>query len=301
MHAVERPVDGSAVPDTQEANPSARQPEPSEGDAEVPSIVSTRLQRRSWLALAGLAVAAAGAIGLFVWTPWVTRGVTSATAPARVSGASVPAAQDQSVEKVNVPTAACPNPYGPLPGQGSPRPLPAQVVAELPAAWSSFFTAYVTHAGSAWLLAPRGWLCQDLNGGGSGNTTSIAPVDDPNAQVSVWYTGSYGVSVEAAAPFFPSARKLSRQDFGIAPVQASPPPAEQWYPLSPEAIYFDDPAAVKGTGDLSGGPYEAKGVMIYKGPGQLSLMTCTLPENQGELCLPILDNFLDQEGVNARV
>jgi hypothetical protein len=203
-----------------------------------------------------------------------------------------------SPERVAVATAACPNPYGPLPGEGTPPPIPAEVVLPVPSAWAKFFNAYASNGG--WVLAPRGWLCQDMNGGGSGSTTQVAPIDDPNARVSVGYQFSHGESIFTAAPYFASAAKLAKQDpnFGKVP---TPPPGETWYALAREAVFFRDDAGVKGVGDGSGGPYLAQGVIVYRGPSALVEITCMLPDSQSALCGTILNNFLDQEGVNARV
>jgi hypothetical protein len=203
-----------------------------------------------------------------------------------------------SPERVAVATAACPNPYGPLPGEGTPPPIPAEVVLPVPSAWAKFFNAYASNGG--WVLAPRGWLCQDLNGGGSGSTTQVAPIDDPNARVSVGYQFSHGGSIFTAAPYFASAAKLAKQDpsFGKIP---TPPPGETWYALAREAVFFRDDAGVKGAGDGSGGPYLAQGVIVYRGSSDLVEITCVLPDSQSALCGMVLNNFLDQEGVKARV
>ena len=223
-----------------------------------------------------------------------------ADSPAILPATSSPVAMQRSSdpERVAVATAACPNPYGPLPGEGTPPPNPDQVVVSVPTAWSQFFTAY--RSNGSWLLAPQGWLCQNLDGGGSGSTTRVGPLDDPNALVSIGYQGSYMGSIDMAAPYFAAAAQLAKQDPTSAKLLL-PPSGETWWALAQDAVYFHDDVGVQGVGDGSGGPYVAQGVLVYRGPQDLAVITCVLPNTISTLCPTILNNFLIQEGVKARV
>ena len=228
-----------------------------------------------------------------------TGGNSPAVDPSVLPATPSPDATDgsDSPERVAVATVECPNPGGPLPGEGTPPPLPAEILASLPTAWSGSFSVYMPGHGQ-WVLAPRGWLCQDGYAGGSGYSTDVASVSDPNASVSVGYDNSEVGSVWEAAPYFPAAAKLLRQD-PSNPTVSSPPPGETWYALALDAVYFQDDPGVQGAG--GGSPHLTRGVIVYRGPSDFTQITCALPDSQSALCGPILNNFLGQLGVKARV
>jgi hypothetical protein len=74
------------------------------------------------------------------------------------------------------------------------------------------------------------------------------------------------------------------------------PAVEQVVRLGTHAVAFEDQPDVAGTGNPSGGPYPANGVVIYNNSNatypNAGEETCTLPEAQHSICTEILNDFL---------
>jgi hypothetical protein len=82
------------------------------------------------------------------------------------------------------------------------------------------------------------------------------------------------------------------------------PTGESVVRLSKTAVAFEDPPRVKGTGNPSGGPLPANGVVVYKArPGRsaagtpdttgfLFEETCVLPASEHTLCTALLNDSL---------
>jgi hypothetical protein len=91
-----------------------------------------------------------------------------------------------------------------------------------------------------------------------------------------------------ACPFFPNA--TPQPAWAKCP---SIPAGERVARIGTDAVAFEDPPHVHGTGDPSGGDYPANGVIIY-GDSRAALATCTLPESEHSDCTAILNAFVDR-------
>ena len=166
------------------------------------------------------------------------------------------------------------------------------------------------------LLAPRGWHCRVETGAdGSGEIAVFPPSvasfrGDPGAYagqsieavVALWLPACQGCVYSAVCKLVPAA--VSQLGEGMLPCPAKPPQEQDsWIrgtadsravPTN-DAVTFEDPSGVAGTGLPSGGMYPANGVVLYRfngiGRGQASTETCTLPMSQKVLCTTILNDF----------
>ncbi len=165
--------------------------------------------------------------------------------------------------------------------------MPADVARRL----AFYTTGYVS------VVAPRGWRC----GGGTGATgalfISVSPeggfVARSNAPAVTAYFGSPGTGEVGgvACPFFPNVKDRPNP---TCPVPAS----ERVVRLGVHTVAFEDPPHVTGTGQPSGGPMPANGVVVYNDSNprvrNAAQETCTLPESKHEICTAILNDFIQR-------
>ena len=146
------------------------------------------------------------------------------------------------------------------------------------------------------LLAPRGWKCSGAVGATGHLYVSVLP---PNARSQVVYVSKRTPAVTAeipspdtgevgglACPFFPGA--APQPGWAHCP---GIPTSERVVRLGPDAVAFSDPPYFRGTGNPSGGPYPANGVVVYR-KAHAALATCTLPSVEHAECTAILNDFL---------
>jgi hypothetical protein len=183
---------------------------------------------------------------------------------------------------------------------GLPRGLTAELATTLTGRLAFYSTGWVT------VLAPVGWKCSGGVGATGALWISVVPPHTPRggASVSDFLAGRDSAAVTAyfgspgtgevgglACPFFAAATPQP----GWARCPAIPQ-HEQTARLGVHAVAFEDPPHVEGTGDPSGGPYPANGVVIYNATSRPATMaaeeTCTLQTAEHGTCTAILNDFV---------
>jgi pimeloyl-ACP methyl ester carboxylesterase len=217
------------------------------------------------------------------------------------------AAQNSSV----VPVLACPTSYG---VQGTPKArYPATETVALSSDLGSQLAYYSDAARSVQpILGPRGWACSaEIGADGSlgiavyprsAAANSPAEVDAHNDSACV------GCMYSDACQLIPNV--AAELHFPNVPCPAATPPQQAltWIAGSPnmsnsgtDVVGFVDPPHVKGFAAPSGGPYTARGLMLYSwgqppppGISNVSVINCTLPSSDSQLCTAILTAFRQQ-------
>ena len=195
--------------------------------------------------------------------------------------------------------AHCPAGYG-IPGQSKAPRVPSRILATA----QQEATGQLTFYSNGWLtlVAERGWHCSGVVGATGALSMALLPTHAgmPSGfggvrqarAVSVYVpspgTGEVG---GAACPFFPEA--TPQPGWARCP---SLPANEKVTRLSGHAVAFEDPPHIRGSGDPSGGPSPAYGVVSYKGSvahtTSAAEQTCTLPHFQHAICTLILNDFI---------
>lgn len=197
---------------------------------------------------------------------------------------------------------------------------PASTAVAIPAALAGKvgpLTFYEDAAGIDGVLAPSGWSCSAvLAEDGSGSVTVVPPSESGSLPGSVALpsdtevieidqTGACaGCTYQKVCGLFPQSAPRVYLPTPSFPCRADLSPAEAVDRLGTTAVAFEDPAGVKGTGVLSGGPNPANGVLTFvptvtgkPPPGPMTYeATCTLPDAQHSLCTAVLDAFLARYG-----
>src|SRR5262249_46259837 len=184
-------------------------------------------------------------------------------------------------------------PHHRAPGGRAPRAPPA--VAAQVAAYSD----------GEWLvLAPRGWRCRGLIGadgtgylaayppGERGSTFARPRAPAPQAVVLQTVPGCAGCAGALACGLFPGVHLQGR------PCAAHRAARERVTARGRDVRAFVDPPGVRGTGNPSGGPLTATGLVFYdhatRPRGVLAAQeTCALPDAQAPVCAAALDVLLD--------
>ncbi len=172
----------------------------------------------------------------------------------------VPGAETHAA--VTLPVVRCPTTYG---VEGTkPRPVPRRLIAHTAAALAGRLAFYSN--GWVSLLGPRSWHCSGLVAADGNLSLSVLPpyVADVSRQAAALTafipTACTGCVAVTACPFFPEARKINPR-VGCPRI----PARESIERRSAHAVAFDDPPRVRGTGNPSGGPYPAHGVVLFNG------------------------------------
>lgn len=165
------------------------------------------------------------------------------------------------------------------------------------------------------ILAPRGWNCSAGVGADGTVAVDVFPSGTSNKRSDAQgvyasaIPGCQGCISETACPLVPSAVEGSLSLYSPCPYKRPRAEEVRWAMGSPntpasdytyDVVYFTDPPGVAGDGDPSGGPFTARGVLLFtNGPDiftSASLETCTLPTHLAGLCTPILKDFSKREG-----
>ena len=210
-------------------------------------------------------------------------------------------------EAATVPVVTCATTFA-LATPPPTVPLPASVTVDVPTAQAATLAVYADSNSIMRVLAPAGWSCKASYGADGSGIITVVPKGDPlplpgqepdpsDEAISATETGGSPVQAAAAGcAFFPAAATAYASDLGRG---CSPrPPSEMVDPVSATVVDFEDPAGTKGTGEPSGGPDPANGVMTYsptEGPG-FYLDTCTLPQDAHATCTAVLNYFITLYG-----
>jgi hypothetical protein len=207
-----------------------------------------------------------------------------------------------------VPVVSCPVEVG----AGSPPTvgIPRLLTASLPAKTASRLSAFSN--GIFTVLGPKGWACSSLFAADGSQNLGVFPPgeSDPTAFdasntlraviARVDYLG-HGPGVSLVCDLFPNAPGVKSlgdpKQFGSS---CSPPANEVVQRPTPDVALFRDRPSVKGTGDLSGGPNQVSGVLVFPqndpaSVGNIAKESCALPRNLASLCGAILSDFAVRE------
>jgi hypothetical protein len=225
-----------------------------------------------------------------------------------VRHAKPPAPSQAAAAPGRIPVVGCPARYG-LEGR-PPTHFPATESALLPPALDSKLAYYSDQARSVRpILGPRGWSCVVAVGADESVSIQIYP---PGGSAS----GFQGVDARDDAPCVGCM-------FGDACPMIPHAAAELRYPAIPcqsalstretvtwvvgsraysragdDVVSVTDPPGVKGYGIPSGGPFYARGLVLFTwSPGansNVSVINCALPTEDSMLCAAILNVFRQQ-------
>ena len=235
---------------------------------------------------------------------------TTTVAPATTvppSTAPPPTVPPATTVSTDLPTVVCPTTYGVSPT--STVEIPPTISESVPAALAKQLAVYTTQDGSMKVLGPTGWTCTALVAADGSTRVGVYPPGqgDPNSQL--FHTssaqavlgsqtgGCVGCAVRQASPLFATAASDCAAQFQGS-VCNTKPSAESVEQISDGVVGFLDPPGVAGSGNPSGGPYPANGVMTYHTTNftRSYVDTCTLPSSDHALCTAILNNFVQSYG-----
>jgi hypothetical protein len=210
-----------------------------------------------------------------------------------------------------VRATTCSTVYAITPGPPAPRQFPATVAPGT--SW------YVDSAMTmAPLLAPTGWGCKISVGADGSSAWAIYPPGQPPPPAGSPAGASQavelgdvpacqGCAVQLACALVPQAA-AQMTSFGGPCKPRTAAERVTWLAGSPrgtsgpfhDVVAFEDPPGVAGTGQPSGGPYPANGVLIYDYTpatgSTAALETCTLPEADHARCTVVLNDFVARHG-----
>jgi len=197
-----------------------------------------------------------------------------------------------ALANVRVAVKACPTSYV-IPGAHQKRPTHATLATTAKKA-----NGLVAWAGSGTpiVLAPHGFACKALVGSDGSVHLQLAPPGAPKTgpTVDLDVEGACVRCITAVAcGLFPGAV----QDTGF-PCTTPHPARERVAKLLPTVRAFIDPAAVRGTGNPSGGRLQAVGVVVYV-PDRSAFaarLTCTVETADSGACQTIIADFLTRVG-----
>jgi hypothetical protein len=234
--------------------------------------------------------------------------------PTTTSPGSPPAASPGSTttttgsdEAASLPVVRCPTTFA-LSTPPPTVPLPTSLIVHVPSTLTTPMAVYADSNNIMKLLAPAGWSCSAFYGADGSGRITVEPSGEPlpaSGQVpsasdqAISATETGGSPVQAAAAgcaFFPAAAAANESDLdqGCSPR----PKSEMVDPISSTVVGFEDAPGIKGSGEPSGGPDPANGVMTYSptvGPG-FYLDTCTLPQDEHATCTAVLNYFITLYG-----
>jgi hypothetical protein len=194
---------------------------------------------------------------------------------------------------------------------GAPRSgrvtLPTFVRADVSRRLASGVAVFTDALGTLDVVAPSGWQCTALDGLAGLSTLLVFP---PGQARPAWGDiatvhrgivasqtgGCLGCSLETACSLFPAARHRYVAAYGVACPRAGAR-GELVARVSPWRTRFIDPPSVSGTGRPSGGADTAYGAMVWHPRHGVRnatawLVTCTLPQEDQQLCVLSADAFL---------
>jgi serine/threonine protein kinase len=229
--------------------------------------------------------------------------------PTTTSGPSTSAPAPSAISSLSV--HECPSSYG---DQQTPTSrIPRSITVALSASEADRLAFYSDSTRSVDpVLAPVGWSCS-ANVGADGSTIlSVFPSgqSDPGQSSGAWPATTQGVIAYSPSacqdcvaglvcPLFPNAEdQLGYSDQSCS---SEAPEEEQTTFLAGSStadygtVELTDPAGVQGTVQMSGGSYEALGIMRYddsQGQGQAATESCVLRKDESTLCSAITHDFV---------
>jgi hypothetical protein len=192
-----------------------------------------------------------------------------------------------------VPVRVCPTWYG-LKEAGTStllRPRAATLPQNL--GGDFLFDTDVLHLTGPPILAPANWSCSyGFGADGTWGVTSTSPVD-VNSNVA-----AAAASSTLSAIWFDLCGFYAYRAAGFGTCPNGPAHGERVVRRAGSAVYFVDPAGVKGTAPGSGGHLATHGVVVEIGlPGERPTAVvegCTLPPAQLSWCQPMLQDFVSR-------
>jgi hypothetical protein len=236
--------------------------------------------------------------------PPTTTTVAPTTVPPTTAPPTVPPATAVSTD---LPIVVCPTTYGVSPT--STVVIPPTISESVPGALAKQLAVYTTQDGSMKVLGPAGWTCTALVAADGNRRVGVYPPSqgDPNSQpfqassaqavLGSQTGGCEGCAVRQASSLFATAASDCAAQFQGS-VCNTKPSAESVEQIDDGVVGFLDPPGVAGSGNPSGGPYPANGVMTYHTSSftRSYVDTCTLPSSDHALCTAILNNFVQSYG-----
>ena len=212
-----------------------------------------------------------------------------------------------AVVSADIPTVVCPTTFGLSPT--STVVIPPTTSESVPGTLAEQLAVYTTQDGSMKVLGPTGWTCTATVGADGSTKVGVYPPGqgDPNSQpfqtssaqavLGSQSGGCEGCAVTQASPLFVTAASDCAAQFQ-GNVCSTKPSAESVEQIGNGVVGFLDPPGVAGSGNPSGGPYPANGVMTYHTSNftRSYVDTCTLPSSDHALCTAILNNFVQSYG-----
>jgi hypothetical protein len=164
------------------------------------------------------------------------------------------------------------------------------------------------------VLAPAGWSCSATIGADGSTTLSVFPGTQPDPSISsgTWPATTQGVVAYSASECQDCVASLVCPVFSNAEDQlgyfddscSSEPPGERATFLTGSStadhgtVELTDPPGTQGTVQMSGGSYEALGIMRYDdslGEGQAAAESCVLRQDESTLCPTITNDFVNRD------
>lgn len=157
------------------------------------------------------------------------------------------------------------------------------------------------------ILGPRGWTCSVEVGADGGTVVNVFPTGtSATSSTRIRVEGEpacQGCVYGLTCGLVPGSGK--QLGFTDLPCPVRRPNGESVYfsegsanPVGPtdDIVTFQDPAGVKGSGNPSGGAVPAGGALLYSwtpdAGGSAALLTCTLPDDQHDLCNAVINDFI---------
>lgn len=241
-----------------------------------------------------LSVASAAGVAVFLDEP-----SSSAAHPPSTWAAPGPLVRD------NLQVTLCPTHLGASASHATS--LPTHLRAIVSRRLVGTLTTFTDARGTLDVVAPSTWQCTALDGVAGLSTLIVYPPGQPRppwGDVAVVHQGIAasqsggcgGCSLETACSLFTPAQHRYLATYGIA-CQHADEHEELVTHVSSAQTKFIDPPGVFGAGRPSGGVDAAYGAMVWRPRHgvrfpRASLITCTLPDADHELCVLTVDAFL---------
>jgi hypothetical protein len=266
--------------------------------------------------IGGSVVLAALLAGCGHGAPQASHKPPSTTAPATRTGGSHGSTTTSTTtttvvttvgDTASLPVVKCPTTFA-LATPPPSVPLPSSAIVAVPTSLAGKLAVYADNNDIMKLLAPTGWNCSASYGADGSGIVTIVPsgeslpasgqdVSPSDQAIIASETGGSPVQAAGdACAFFPAAATATETDLGRG--CSARPSSEIVDPINASTVDFEDPSGTKGSGDPSGGPYPANGVMTYSPttePG-FYLDTCTLPAGAHATCTAALNYFVTLYG-----
>jgi hypothetical protein len=229
-------------------------------------------------------------------------GFVGSAAEARTGSATSPVT-GPTTSLVGIPVVPCQATSGTSqrPTAGVPRLLAATMTKASSTRLNFYSNGVIT------VLGPKGWACTSLFATDGSESLAAFPPGQADPSLSDAPTNAHGVigrvdftghgpGVALVCGLFPDAPAV--KSFGPnAGFSCSLPAAEVTERPTPDLAIFHDPAMIKGSGDLSGGPNAVSGVVILPqsdpgNVGNVSKETCALASRDSGLCAAIVSDFV---------